>query len=155
MAHLFINSLKMKGIKGWYWPQALLSMQTDNSHKSWETPSDMTSVSSASKFDFLTSSIVIPGQCNFSCSREERMKASTRSLKTETFGYGSTPLQKTDMFGGPEVSYHQTYSARDWLSILRTHYPTQHLQRKHRTDSQMKTKARKRTMNTGLMKTGV
>ena len=25
------------------------------------------------------------------------------------------------MFGGPEVSYHQTYSARDWLSI-----PTQH-----------------------------
>jgi len=41
------------------------------------------------------------------------------------------------MFGGPEVSYHQTYSARDWLSILRTPYPTQNLQRKHRTDSQM------------------
>ena len=39
------------------------------------------------------------------------------------------------MFGGPEVSYHQTYSARDWLSILRTPYPTQNLQRKHRTDS--------------------
>jgi len=38
------------------------------------------------------------------------------------------------MFGGPEVSYHQTYSARDWLSILRTPYPTQNLQRKHRTD---------------------
>jgi len=36
------------------------------------------------------------------------------------------------MFGGPEVSYHQTYSARDWLSILRTPYPTQILQRKHR-----------------------
>jgi len=34
------------------------------------------------------------------------------------------------MFGGPEVSYHQTYSARDWLSILRTPYPTQNLQRK-------------------------
>jgi len=39
------------------------------------------------------------------------------------------------MFGGPEVSYHQTYSARDWLSILRTPYPTQNLQRKHRTDN--------------------
>jgi len=39
------------------------------------------------------------------------------------------------MFGGPEVSYHQTYSARDWLSILRTPYPNQNLQRKHRTDS--------------------
>jgi len=39
------------------------------------------------------------------------------------------------MFGGPEVSYHQTYSARDWLSILRTPYPTQNLQRKHRTVS--------------------
>jgi hypothetical protein len=62
------------------------------------------------------------------------MKASPRGLKTETFGYGSTPLQKTDMFGGSEVSYHQTYSARDWLSILRTPYPTQNLQRKHRTD---------------------
>jgi len=37
------------------------------------------------------------------------------------------------MFGGPEVSYHQNYSARDWLSILRTPYPTQNLQRKHRT----------------------
>jgi len=59
------------------------------------------------------------------------------------------------MFGGPEVSYHQTYSARVGLSILRTPYPTQNLQRKHRTDSQMTTKARKRTMNTGLMKIGV
>jgi len=39
------------------------------------------------------------------------------------------------MFGGPEVSYHQTYSARDWLSTLRTHYPTQNLQRKHRTET--------------------
>jgi hypothetical protein len=38
------------------------------------------------------------------------------------------------MFGGPEVTYHQSYSARDWLSILRTPYPTQNLQRKHRTD---------------------
>jgi len=38
------------------------------------------------------------------------------------------------MFGGPEVSYHQTYSAREWLSILRTPYPTQNLQRMHRTD---------------------
>jgi len=38
------------------------------------------------------------------------------------------------MFGGPEVSYHQTYSARDWLSTLRTPYPTQNLQRKHRTE---------------------
>ena len=41
------------------------------------------------------------------------------------------------MFGGPEVSYHQTYSARDWLSFLRTPCPTQNLQRKHKTDSQM------------------
>jgi len=71
------------GIKGWYWPQGLLSMPTDNSHKSWETPSDKKSVSSASKSDFLTSSIVIPGQC--SCSREERMKTDPRRLKTETF----------------------------------------------------------------------
>ena len=141
-----------KRIKGWYWPQGLLSLPADNSHKSWETPSDKTSVSSASKPDFLTSSIVIPGQCNFSCSREERMKASPRPLKTEFFGYGSTPLQKTGMFGGPEVSYHQTYSAWDWLSILRTPYPTQNLQRKHRTDSQMTTKARTRTMNPGLNK---
>jgi hypothetical protein len=36
-----------------------------------------------------------------------------------------------------EVSYHQTYSAKDWLSILRTPYPPQNLQRKHRTDLQM------------------
>jgi hypothetical protein len=33
------------------------------------------------------------------------------------------------MFGSPEVNNHQTYSARDWLSILRTPYPTQNLQR--------------------------
>jgi hypothetical protein len=26
------------------------------------------------------------------------------------------------MFAGLEVSYHQTHSARDWLSILRTPY---------------------------------
>ena len=37
-------------------------------------------------FSFLTPSLVIPGQCNFSCSREERMKVSSRRLKTETFG---------------------------------------------------------------------
>jgi len=37
------------------------------------------------------------------------------------------------MFGSAEVSYHQTYPARVWLSILRTPYPTQNLQRKHRT----------------------
>ena len=48
-------------------------------------------------------------------------------------------LQKTGMFGGPEVSYRQTYSARDWLSILRTSYPTQSLQRKHRTDIPLNT----------------
>jgi len=30
-------------------------------------------------------------------------------------------------------SYHQTHSARDWLSILRTPYTTQNLQRKRRT----------------------
>jgi hypothetical protein len=28
---------------------------------------------------------VIPRQCNFSCNREDRMKASSRRLKTETF----------------------------------------------------------------------
>jgi len=39
------------------------------------------------------------------------------------------------MFGSPEVSYHQTYSVKDWLSILRTTHPTQNLQRKHRTDT--------------------
>jgi len=59
------------------------------------------------------------------------------------------------MFGGPEVSYHQIYSARDWLSIVNTPYPAQSLQKKHRTDLQMTTKAGKRTMNTGLMKIGV
>jgi len=59
------------------------------------------------------------------------------------------------MFGGPEVSYHQTDSARDWLSILRKPYPTQNLQRKHRTDSQMTTNPRKRTMNPSLIKIGV
>jgi len=48
-------------------------------------PSDMTSVSSGSKSDFLKSSFVIPGQCNFSCSREERVKASSRRLKTQDF----------------------------------------------------------------------
>jgi len=37
------------------------------------------------------------------------------------------------MFGSPEVSFHQVYSVRDWLSILRTPYPTQNLQRKHRS----------------------
>ena len=50
--------------------------------------------------------------------------------------------QKTGIFGGPEVSYHQTYSASNWLSILRTHYPTQNLQWKHRTDLHMKTKTK-------------
>jgi len=55
---------------------------------------------------------------------------------------GSTPLQKTGMFGGLEVSHHQTYSERDWLSILRTLYPTQNLQSKHRTDLRMKRQER-------------
>ena len=39
----FILLFMLKGIKGWYWPQGLLSMPTDNSHKSWEIPSDKTS----------------------------------------------------------------------------------------------------------------
>jgi hypothetical protein len=39
------------------------------------------------------------------------------------------------MFGGPEVSYHQTHSVRDWLFILKTPYTTQNLQRKCRTDA--------------------
>jgi hypothetical protein len=59
------------------------------------------------------------------------------------------------MFGGPELSYHQTHSVRDGLSILRTHYTTQNLQRKRRTDVQMTTKAKKRTKNSGLTKIGV
>jgi hypothetical protein len=59
------------------------------------------------------------------------------------------------MFGVPEVSYHQIHSARDWLSILRTPYTTQNLQRKRRTDIQITTKARKRTKNSGLTKIGV
>ena len=46
----------------------------------------------------------------------------------------SVCIQKTGMFEGPEVSYHKTYSARDWLSILRTPYPTQNLHRKRRID---------------------
>ena len=37
------------------------------------------------------------------------------------------------MFGVPEVNFHKTHSARDWLSILRTPYTTQNLQRKRRT----------------------
>ena len=64
----------------------LLLMPINNSQKSLEILSDKTLVSSASKFNFLTSLIVIPGQCNFSCSREEQMKVSPRHLKTETFG---------------------------------------------------------------------
>jgi hypothetical protein len=59
------------------------------------------------------------------------------------------------MFGSPEVSYHKTYSARDWLSILRTPYLTPKHQSKHRTDLQMTTNARKRTINSGLIKIGV
>jgi hypothetical protein len=59
------------------------------------------------------------------------------------------------MFGGPEVNYHQTHSARDWLFILRTPYTTQNLQRKRRTDKQTTTKARKRTKNSGLTKIGI
>jgi len=59
------------------------------------------------------------------------------------------------MFGGPEFNYHRIHSARDWLSILRTPYTTQNLQRKRRTDIQTTTKARKRTNNSGLMKIGV
>jgi len=59
------------------------------------------------------------------------------------------------MFGSPEVSYLQTYSARDWLSNLRTPYSIQNLQRKYRTDLHMTTKVRKRTMYPGLMKIGV
>ena len=47
--------MTIKGTKGCYWLQGLLSMPKDNIHKSWETPSDMKSVSSASKSDFLTS----------------------------------------------------------------------------------------------------
>jgi len=58
------------------------------------------------------------------------------------------------MFGGPEVSHHQTYLAKDWLSILRTPYPTQNLQRKHRTDLHMTIKVRKTTTNTGFMNLG-
>jgi hypothetical protein len=41
-----------------------------------------------------------------------------------------TSLQKTGMFRGCEVSDQKTYSARDWLSILRTPNLTQNLQRK-------------------------
>ena len=124
-------------------------------HKHWNLSSEITLVSSASKSDFLTSSLVIPGQCNFRCSREEWIKVSPRRLKTETFGYGSTPLQKTGMFGVLEVNYHQTHSARDWLSILRTPYTTQNFHRKRRTEKQTTTKARKRKKNSGLMKIGV
>jgi hypothetical protein len=127
-----ITNLLWTRIKGCYWPQGLLSMPIDNIHKSWATPTDMKIGQLCQQIQLLTSSLVIPVQCNFSCSSEEWMKASSRRHKTETFGWGSTPLQKTGMFGVPEVSYHQNYSAKGWLSILRTHYPTQNLQRKHR-----------------------
>ena len=83
-----------QGIKGWYWPQGLLSMPTDNSHKFWETPSDKTSVSSVSKSDFLTSSIVIPGQCNFSCSREEWMRRVLGASKPRPSAKGAYPYRK-------------------------------------------------------------
>ena len=86
--------IKEQGIKGWYWPQGLLSTPIDNMHKSWATPSDMTSVSSASKSDFLTSPLVIPGQCSFSCSGEERMMASSRRLKTEPSAKRAHPYRK-------------------------------------------------------------
>ena len=46
----------------------------------------------------------------------------------------SIPLQKAGRFGGPEVIYHRTYSAGDWLPTLRISYSTQNVQRKHRTD---------------------
>jgi len=46
------------------------------------------------------------------------------------------------MFGDPEVSYHQTYSARDCLSILGTPYPTQNLRRKPRDNLHMSIKTR-------------
>jgi len=80
----------------------------------------------------------------------ESLAPQTRDLRLREH----TATEKS-MFGGPEVSYHQTYSGRDWLSILRTPYPTQNVERKHRTDSQITTKARKRKMNQGLMKIGV
>ena len=81
------HQTKFKEIKSWYWPQGLLSTPIDNIHITWAKPFDMVSVISArkSKSDLLKSSLVIPWQCNFSCSREERMKASSRRLKTETF----------------------------------------------------------------------
>jgi len=71
------------------------------------------------------------------CPLLKRLIASASSLvvpvqRTVGLNYCSWIL---GMFGGPEVSYHHTYSARDWLSILRTPYQTQNFQRKHRTDS--------------------
>jgi len=81
---LLIEHFRGGGSKAGFGPKVILVLSY-NIDKSWETPSDKTSVSSASKSVFLTSSIVIPGQCNFSCSREERMKASPWSLKTEIF----------------------------------------------------------------------
>jgi len=121
-------------------------MPTDNSHISWETPSDKTSVSCASKSDFLKSSIVIPGQCNFSCSREGPQNRDLRLRK-------HTPYRK--WAGLEAMRLATTKLTQRRLSILKTPYPTQNLQRKHRNDSQMTTKARKRTMNPGLMKIGV
>ena len=75
----------LRSSKGWYWPQGLLSMPKNNSHKSWATPSDITSVSSASKSEYLTSSLAIPGQCNFSCSRGERMKVEFSAPQSRDF----------------------------------------------------------------------
>jgi hypothetical protein len=47
------------------------------------------------------------------------------------------------MFDGPEVSYHQTHSAKDWLSILRIPYTTQNVQRKRRTTVTLETEQAK------------
>jgi hypothetical protein len=57
-------------------------------------PSDITPVSSASKSDFLTSSFVIPGQCKFRCSREERMKTVLGASKPRLSAKGAHPYRK-------------------------------------------------------------
>jgi len=148
-----------------YWPQGLLSMPTDNSHKSWETPSDKNrSALPANPTSSHPRSWSL-GNATLVVVEGSGWRRVLGASKPRPSAKGAHRYRKTGMFGSPEVSYHQTYSTKDWLSILRTSYPTQNLQRgstglvihpedilpnsesperKHRTDSDGKCKTKMR-----------
>jgi len=88
----------------------------------------MTSVSSASKSEFLTSSLVIRGRCNFSCGREERMKASPRASKPRPSANGAHPYRKRTCLEALRLATAKLTERGTGLSILRTLYQTQNLQ---------------------------